>query len=713
MPAKIKIAFLWHMHQPYYKDPYTRKMELPWVRLHGLKDYYGMVSILKDFPRVKATYNLVPSLLTQLEDYSRGERDIFQDIFSKDPGHMELEEIHFLVRHFFSANPDNHIKPWPRYRYLYEKKKRSHRQEGANPSWEKIFTSPELRDLQVLFQLSYFDREYQENDPRIAQLIEKGEGFDETDKRVLETAEKELLAKIVPEYRKYADTGQIEISTTPFYHPILPLLLDPQEGRVANPGLPGYDLHFNWQEDAVFQLQEALDYMEKTFGRRPAGIWPSEGGLSERVIGILDGLGIQWTASDETNLGKSLGISLERDEHFNIKQPSLLYKPYRLKGNNVRIFFRDRHLSDLLGFHYARRPYGQAAQDMVDRLKRIPASPGVEPVVPVMLDGENAWEYYQGSGREFLKELFRLISEDQTLETVTLSQVVNSPVEAGELDHFSPGSWIDGNFDIWIGDKEDRKGWELLEKARNAYEARKSGLSKEQDREIRDYIAIAQGSDWFWWYGRENYTPDLDIFDGLFRKNLRKVYDILGQEPPPEFSVPLSSRVSSGGVKKITPPSAPISPSIDGRTGGYFEWLGAGRLEAAPPGGAMNIGRALVKAIYYGFDHHFLYLRVDTGDQASHYFESDYSLKIIVKKEKARRQFTIGAAGKSARAEAAAGRFIEIAIPLEALALKPGIVFQLQLEWRYKGDYFLAVPANDYFSLTVPTGHDYARSWMV
>ncbi|MCP5052902.1 MAG: glycoside hydrolase, partial [bacterium] len=243
----------------------------------------------------------------------------------------------------------------------------------------------------------------------------------------------------------FSQSGQVELSTTPFYHPILPLLIDPQEGRTANPTLPEYDLHFNWKEDAVSQLETALSFMQKIFGKIPAGIWPSEGSLSREVLEILDQLGIQWTATDETNLSQSLGVAINRDPHdHTVQNPGVLYRPYLLKNSvlksshtnnhsNIKIFFRDRVLSDLIGFHYREMPCEKAARDLVERLKRIPGSfsPDQQLVVPIILDGENAWEFYHNSGRDFLREFFQLVSHDDILETVTFSEALAADIEPG------------------------------------------------------------------------------------------------------------------------------------------------------------------------------------------------------------------------------------------------------------------------------------------
>jgi alpha-amylase/alpha-mannosidase (GH57 family) len=721
MPRKIKIALLWHMHQPVYKNPYTQKTELPWVRLHGLKDYYGMVALLEDFPRIKATFNLVPCLLTQLEGYCRGERDIFQDIFIKDAQLLEIEEINFLVRHFFSANSRTLIRPWPRYRFLYEKKSR-YQETGFTP-WEKIFNINELRDLQVWFQLCHFDEIYKTGDARIKELIKKGENFTETDKKQIEEVEMELLAKVIPGYKKFSDRGQIELSTTPFFHPILPLLVNPQEGRIANPGLPEYDLHFNWKEDAVFHLESALDYMKKTFGKQPRGIWPAEGSLSMEVLKILDNMKVQWTATDEINLSRSLGTPIDRDQQFILKNPEVLYKPYAVKdsGMNIKIFFRDRYLSDLIGFHYQETPHEKAAADLVNRIKssgmKVPGDHDM--VVPIILDGENAWEFYPNNGRDFLKEFFRLITGDKDLETVTFSEVLDTDIEPGVISHLSPGSWVNGNFDIWIGDEEDRKAWGLLEQTKKAVEKeeQQTGLSEDQKKETREYISIAQGSDWFWWFGKDNYTPDMHIFDNLFRKNLQKVYDILGKEIPAVFAIPIANHFRAAGIS-IIPPSRRIHPRIDGRIGSYYEWLYAGHIDIRAVSGAMNITNLLVNTLYYGFDKRFFYLRVDTREDAVSYFEEGYTLDVIILKDGVQKRLPINHSTAAyepglSNIEAAIDGIIEIGIPLEVLNLKEGSSFNLQLEWRYNGEHFQAIPSHDYFRLTVPKDKDYARFWMV
>ena len=725
MPSNLNIVFLWHMHQPLYLDPYTRRFELPWVRMHALKDYFGMVRILKDFPQIKATYNLVPSLLVQLEGYLKGQRDVFQDMFIKDAESLSPGEIAFLIRHFFSPNYDNLVKPFPRYEYLYNKRQ-AHKDSNKKENWGKVFNRNEIRDIQVWFSLCYFDEEYKENDDRIRGLIEKGKDFTEEDKRIIEETELELMGKIIPEYKKYLDTGQVEISTSPFYHPILPLLSDPQQGRIANPDLPPYPLYFNWQEDAIAQVESALDYMEKIFGKRPVGMWPSEGSLSTEVLGIFEDLGIKWTAADEINLSHSLSVPIERDRHFTVKNPGFFYKPYVLNDRNIKIFFRDHHLSDLIGFHYRKMSYKRAARDLIHRIKAIGVSAfkqkenikNKELVVPIILDGENAWEYYHQSGRDFLKAFFRMVEEDDTLKTVTFSECLD--MEPGVIKDFRSGSWINGNFDIWIGNEEDQRAWQMIEAARNAFERQKSQLSEKEKQEILEYIYIAEGSDWFWWFGKENDTPDLYIFDRLLRKNLQKVYDLLAVAPSANLFSPISNILKKTGIETVSP-KAYINPEIDGKESHYFEWLHAGSVEVSVVGGAMTVSNPMICGLFYGFDKHHLYLRIDTPQHARFYFEQGYTLDIVMMsmndndndKDKDKKKSVISLNDLNKDENSAIDIFIECKVPLSSISIKEGEWFYLYLEWKFNGEFFQTIPTHGYFTLTVPTPRDYAHFWLV
>ncbi|TFG80198.1 MAG: hypothetical protein E4H23_03380 [Chrysiogenales bacterium] len=716
MSQKTRLAILWHMHQPNYQNPHSKKFDLPWLRLHALKDYFGMVHILEEFPSLRLTFNLVPSLLAGLQLYLNGVSDEFLDVFRKTAADLNPEEIQFLVRHFFSINYENHIKPYRRYNELYQKKMKRLGQQ-ADPDWRRVFTTAELRDLQVWFQLTYFDEFYKNGDHRVEALIRKDRQFSESDKHMVGAVADEILGRIIPEYRKFKDLGQIELSTSPFYHPILPLLLDPQAGKKANPSLAPYDLDFNWEEDARAQLQAALELMQKTFGARPLGIWPPEGGLSEAVLRLLEKSAIAWTASDEEVLSRSLPHPLARDAGFMVNDPKALYTSYSMAGSSLKIFFRDHLLSDLIGFYYQKFPAADAAADLFNRIKAI-AQAGPEGLtIPVILDGENAWEFYVHSGRDFLREFYRLVSSDPEIETVTFSTALERP--ARELQKLKSGSWINGNFDIWIGDRDDQRAWELLKGTRDSFMAAKGRLTPEQVGEIEDLLHTAQGSDWFWWYGKENYTPDIDIFDNLFRSNLQKIFQIMGNPLPDNLLTPIP-RSTPANRLEVAQPQDFLEARIDGENSDYFEWLDSGRVDILSYGGAMNIANPLVKTLYFGFSRDHIFLRIDTKKNARTYFENGFSLRFLMQNDPQRWQgairhqerelvldnFSDGVCG-------AVGRIIELKIPFNTLKLNEGDEFQLQMHWSFNGQPFQTIPARDPLKIKIPDARAYASFWQV
>jgi alpha-amylase/alpha-mannosidase (GH57 family) len=716
MNHKTRLAILWHMHQPFYRNAGSGAFDLPWLRLHAIKDYFGMVHLLEDFPGLRLTFNLVPSLLAGLDFYRAGTTDPFQDVFRKEAAQLGPAECDFLVRHFFAIQHDNHIRPFRRFEALYQKKMSRLAQDGA-PDWRRVFSAAELRDLQVWFQLSQVDEFYKDNDARIRALLARGQGFSEDDKAVLDAVEAEILERIVPEYKRRQDSGQIELCTSPFYHPIMPLLLDPQQGRKANPGLPEYELEFDWEDDLRAQLQSGLDLMEKTFGRRPSGIWPPEGSLCERTLEVLDSLGVAWTASDERVLGRSLPQPLERDSRFEIASPETLYRPYRLGGRAPVIFFRDQILSDLIGFYYQKFPAGEAAADLYRRIKDIARSSPQSLTIPIILDGENAWEFYPGSGRAFLREFYGLLAADDEIETVTFSRAAEGP--AADLAKLRAGSWINANFDIWIGDREDQRGWEFLKLAKDAIMEARGDLRPEQAAEVEELLHIAQGSDWFWWYGRENYTPDIAIFDNLFRQNLIRIFQVLGRPVPEALTLPIAGAAHARQLD-IAPPRDHLEVRIDGRISDFFEWRDAGRIDIHSYGGAMNIANPIVKTLYFGFTPEQFLLRIDTKKDALTYFENGFSLRVSVR---CRENSWLGEFAKKATetvlqnttggAQGAVGRIIELQVPAAFLGAGAGSVIALQLEWSFQSRPFQAIPASGALELKVPEARDYAAYWQV
>ncbi len=382
------LCFLWHMHQPFYKDLWTGEYKLPWTRLHALKDYPGMVEILAEFPKIHQTFNLVPSMLLQIDEYATGKAsDPFFDCAILPAEELTEPQRVFVKKYFFQANVPRVINGNPRYRELYE------RREG-------FFSIQDLRDLQVLNQLIWFDEDLMARDAELQGLLKKGREYSLEDQALMARKQREALARVIPVYREFAATGQIEISTTPFYHPILPLVCDSDIGGVSHPGVP-LPTRYRYPGDARIQLQRARSYMEEKLGVAPAGLWPSEGSVSDEALAMAVDCGFRWAATDNGVLARTLN----RDAGVDVT-----YRAYRWQkdGREIGMLFRDHYLSDLIGFQYSNMTAQDAAEHFLSRIRE--NSQGREAMVPIVLDGENAWEWYEANGRPFLRELYRRIS---------------------------------------------------------------------------------------------------------------------------------------------------------------------------------------------------------------------------------------------------------------------------------------------------------------
>ena len=622
---RVHLVIYWHMHQPQYRDPTTGRYVMPWTRLHALKDYWGMVKLLEEFPGVHATFNMVPALAAQLEEYGGGQFDspwfrlAFAPVEELEPDH----KAEILVR-AFQLNQDTMMRRWPRLVELYERVQEIGRADAAEE-----FGPREWRDLQVLSQLAWMDEEYLAHDPVVAALAHKGGNFNEQDKQQLRAKQLELLARVLPEYRAAAARGQIEISTTPYFHPILPLVCDTDIAKTSNPYTPLPQPAFRHPEDAREQLVRARAYHERVFRQAPAGLWPSEGSVSMAALGIAAELGFRWFATDEGVLGRTQGVWFGRDSSGVPALPEKLYTPWRiLLGERQMIgLFRDHYLSDLIGFVYSRMPAPAAAEDLYRRIRTIgervsPEATGGRPLtVSLILDGENAWEYFPGNGREFLREFYRRIQNDAEIRALTISEAIAQAGDLPTLGNIFPGSWINANFDVWIGHREDVQAWEWLREARDFYsratERRAAGHPSAPDggqlAEAYDALLSAEGSDWCWWYGPEHSSANDPEFDALYRKHLTAVYAALGAEAPEYLAHPIK-RVTERAL--VVPPSSYLEIKVDGRESSYFEWLGAGLYSAERSSGAMHGRVYYLHELQYGFDEENLYLRVDPFAEA-------------------------------------------------------------------------------------------------
>ena len=610
--AQLRVVVLWHQHQPFYKDLVTGQYRLPWTRLHALKDYYGMVKLLYEFPQVHQTFNLVPSLITQIQDYVSGDaQDPFLQVASKPAKDLTTLERRFALQYLFQANTENVIGRYPRYRELWEK---FHGTGDSPERAEKYFQTQDFTDLQVLSQIGWFD-EYFLAEKGVAELIRKGRDYTLEDQRFVITLERELIGRVLPIHAEAAKKGLIELSTSPFYHPILPLVCDTQIGAVSSPGLPLPQNRFVHPEDAREQLLRGLDLHEKVFGLRPQGVWPSEGSVSDEVLAIAHKLKVQWMATDEGVLGRSLGINLSRDAYGNLDADGArrLYTIYRYENADTKmnLLFRDHTLSDLIGFVYSGMPPQDAANNLIHKIKESAKSviaSGQDAVVPIILDGENAWEYYPRSGREFLRRFYDALQKEPGMEAVTVTEAIARHKNVSPLKSLVPGSWISANYNVWIGAPEDNKAWDYLYHARNFYAQAAPDATKKQRDLAFEEIMIAEGSDWNWWYGPEHHSANDRDFDELYRKHLSNVYQALNGNPPDY----LAQAITAGLARPwFTPQPAYIHPQVSGDRVRYFEWMGAARYTADQRSGAMHGKQFLLDEVFAGIDEEYVYGRLE------------------------------------------------------------------------------------------------------
>ncbi|MFH1889125.1 MAG: glycoside hydrolase family 57 protein [Candidatus Omnitrophota bacterium] len=515
----LYLAFIFHMHQPYYQNLLTHETPMPWVRLHGTKDYLDMVKILEDYPLIHQTFNLVPSLIEQIEDYSNGVvKDKFLELSYKNAGELTVQEQNFIRENFFMINKERVIMIHPRYFELYNK-----RQADGE------FNTQDYLDLQVWFNLSWIDPYFIKTIPELKKAVMKARFFTEEEKRALLDKQTGILKDIVPGYKKSMESGQIEITISPYYHPILPLLCDTRIAREANHKALLPKTNFKYPGDCKAQIEEAVEFYRQRFGGlAPQGMWPSEEGVSEHIIPFIIQSGIKWIVTDEVILFRSLKKK--------VRDPRLLYQPHLLKRKDgeLNIIFRDRVLSDLIGFVYYNWKTQDAVNDLMMHLENIADAFKREDVLAVIaMDGENAWEYYPGDGHDFLGSLYARLSESKTVKTVTVSEYLKERPAKRQIKHLSAGSWIYGEFGKWIGSHYKNKAWECLAKARKELDDA-TGLNDEIIKKAFKQIHIAEGSDWFWWYG-----DDHGYFDGLFRMHLSNFYKIIDKDIPEYLNDPL------------------------------------------------------------------------------------------------------------------------------------------------------------------------------
>ena len=638
------------MHQPWYLDPEKEEFLLPWVRFHGTKDYLDMAKLLKEFPAVRGVINVTPCLVEQILLYGQGVRDRHQILSQKSAEILTSAEISEFLETGFVGNPERMIHPYPRYYSLMAKAQR-----------KQSFSTQELRDLQVWSNLVWMDPRWRREIPPVAQLMTKGSLYTEQEKQELLQIQSELLAKIIPAYRDLQDTGQVELSTSPWAHPILPLLADTEVARQTNPGMPLPTERFQFPEDVVWHLEKAAVQYADWFGRPPKGLWPSEGALSQTVLPEIKKAGFHWVATDEELLWKSLRSSSQGPF-----PREALYRPYRLplNGENLVVLFRDHVLSDLIGFVYSSWSASRAAADFVERLRAIEKSIPAE--VPglalIALDGENAWESYPEDGEPFLRALYQVLSDEKSIRCTTISEFLEkAPVQA-ELPAMSPGSWIRGELSTWIGHGPQNRAWEELAKARRIVSPKETTA-----------ISIAQGSDWFWWLGPEHSSPQDPVFDRIFRCYLKSAYRSAGKVSPASLEESFKPV-----LPLATAPMGFITPTLDGKVTSYFEWLQAGEVDLSYTGSAMARARPFFSKLWWGDDESNLYFRLDPTDPLE-----ELSVRLILQGDHFQVNLELNRGivkGIPESVRVAAGKILEIAIPRSGVLKEETIKVMILVE---------------------------------
>ncbi|MCC5615343.1 glycoside hydrolase [Nostoc sp. CHAB 5836] len=615
MSHPLYIAFIWHQHQPLYKSPGSsasgspsQQYRLPWVRLHGTKDYLDLVLLLERYPKLHQTVNLVPSLILQLEDYIAGTAfDPYLTASLTPDEQLTQQQREFIIQHFFDANHHTLIDPHPRYGELYHQRQEKG-QAWCLANWEL----PDYGDLLAWHNLAWIDPLFWD-DPEIAAWLKQGRNFSLSDRQRIYSKQREILSRIIPQHRKMQEAGQLEVTTTPYTHPILPLLADTNSGRVAVPNMTLPQQRFQWAEDIPRHLRKAWNFYKDRFGQIPRGLWPSEQSVSPAVLPHIINQGFTWICSDEAVLGWTLKHFFHRDGAGNVEQPELLYRPYRLETpeGDLSIVFRDHRLSDLIGFTYSAMPAKQAAADLVGHLQAIAKmqreSQSEQPwLVTIALDGENCWEFYPQDGKPFLEALYQSLSDEPHLKLVTVSEFLaefpaTATIPAGQLHS---GSWVDGSFTTWIGDPAKNRAWDYLTQAREML-ASHPEATEENNPEAWEALYAAEGSDWFWWFGAGHSSNQDAIFDRLFREHLFGIYKALNEPVPPDLKQPVEIHEAQGSHT----PQGFIHPVIDGK-GDEQDWDKAGRIEIGGARGTMH-NSSVIQRLWYGVDHLNFYLRLD------------------------------------------------------------------------------------------------------
>lgn len=603
---KLSVAFYWHLHQPVYQLEDTFLM--PYVRLHSVKDYLDMILVLEKFPSLKLNFNIVPSLIDSILSYTEdGLTDVQQDLTLSNIDELTEDEKAFILNNFFNANYETMILKSERYTQLYKK-----RFKTQEPQVDE-FSNQELSDIMALYNLVWIDSTHINRYPEFKYLFDKQDNYTFEDRKNIIALHLKIMSEIIPTYKKFLSEGRIEITTSPYYHPILPIIQDVKAVQKSIPTLEGLPQRFTMSVDARKQIRSGLDRIEEVFGVRPKGFWPPELCLSNKTLNTLAAEGIKWTISDEAILSESINFSFIRDFKSNLEDPYHLLKVYEFKdkSNPIDVIFRDRSLPNLINFEYANVDGILAAKDLYDKIKSIQSkllvSPDKTHLLTIALDGENCWERYDNDGKEFLDTIYSELENDTSIETVLISDYIEKDEHKKELKKIYAGSWINNSFQYWIGDLEKNLAWSSVKRVRDdifSFKKEHRDVPRRLLEDAMNELYICEGSDWFWWYGEPNNSGQDYIFDYIFRERLKNIYKILGLNTP-EF---LDSSFISTNDLTMRYPERLLSQTIDGKLVSDKNWEQAGSIVI--PDGPVFQENKLFDKIAFCNDTENIYLRI-------------------------------------------------------------------------------------------------------
>jgi alpha-amylase/alpha-mannosidase (GH57 family) len=558
--SRLPVVLLWHMHQPQYRDALTGQYVLPWTYLHAIKDYTDMAAHLEGNPAARSVVNFSPVLIEQIQEISQRVAEHLRSgaplpdpvlgLLGPDPVPTEPATRLELLRACLRAQRKQMIERFGPYLELA-----TIAETLATPDRITYASDQLIHDLAVWYHLAWLGETVRRSDTLVSDLTERGRNFTPLHRRQLLTLIGDLVSTVIPRYRALSEKGQIEISVTPYGHPIIPLLLDFGSAREAVPNmpLPEHGSYPGGADRATWHIEHGIRVFTEAFGKPPVGCWPAEGAINRGTLELLERHQFRWAATG-TNV---LRGCLELGDRQAVHDPRAYNRPYRVPGAKLDCFFRDDALSDLIGFTYATWHGDDAAHNLVNEVAQLARKygGGSEHCVLIALDGENAWEHYPFNGYYFLRALYSLLASHPLLELTTLSDCVERGLEPAPLHKVMTGSWVHGTLATWMGDPAKNRAWDLLCEAKLAFDRvmQTRPLAAERKAAAERQLALCESSDWFWWFGDYNPADAVSQFDRLYRRQLVSLYRLLGLEAPPGLSQPISAgggHAEHGGVMR-------------------------------------------------------------------------------------------------------------------------------------------------------------------